>query len=104
MEVADIREAEYLSLSECIRILKSEKTYSLELKYMIHSNSSDKVFLQALQDQSGTPKLLSKALKGIKLWYIKQCTEQEEADVLRELLQPFMEPIILVSRVGTYIL
>ena len=103
METADIREADYLSLSECIRILKSEKTYKLKLNFIICRNSSDKVFLNALQDESRTSKLLSKAFKGIKLWYIKQCTEQEEADVLRELLQPFMEPIVLINRVGTLI-
>ena len=68
--------------------------------YDLYSCNSDESFIRGMEGQgSSASKELSKALKGVKLWYIKQCTQQSDETVMRDLLLPFMEPIILRIKV-----
>ena len=46
-------------------------------------------------------KEIGNALKGVRLWYIKQCTTQSDEVVLRDLLLPFMDPLIVRNKVRT---
>ena len=69
--------------------------------YDLYSCNSDESFIRGMEGQgSSASKELSKALKGVKLWYIKQCTQQSDETVMRDLLLPFMEPII--PKPGTF--
>ena len=68
------------------------------------SNQSDKILLSAVQGRGDElSKEIGNALKGVRLWYIKQCTTQSDEIVLRDLLLPFMDPLIVRNKVRTYV-
>ena len=66
----------------------------------LSSNQSDKILLSAVQGRGDErSKEIGNALKGVRLWYIKQCTTQADEVVLRDLLLPFMDPLIVRNKV-----
>ena len=64
------------------------------------SNQSDTILLSAVQGRGDAlSKEVGNALKGVRLWYIKQCATQSDEVVLRDLLLPFMDPLIVRNKV-----
>ena len=71
----------------------------------IKRNNSDETFIAACKYGPGEKRsqgaiTLENALKSVRFWYLRQCANQKEELVQRDLLTTLMEPLIEKRKVN----
>lgn len=74
---------------------------------LIISNNSDETFISACKYGPGEKRsqgaiTLENALKSVRFWYLRQCANQKEELVQRDLLTTLLEPLIEKRKVASY--
>ena len=72
--------------------------------FLLSRNKSDAIFIEAskqvvIKNSKDASKSLAFSLQGVKYWYLKQCAKQKEEYVLRDLLLPLLDPLLVQSKV-----
>ena len=72
--------------------------------FLLSRNKSDAIFIEAskqvvTKNSKDASKSLAFSLQGVKYWYLKQCAKQKEEFVLRDLLLPLLDPLLVQSKV-----
>ena len=70
--------------------------------FLLSRNKSDAIFIEAskqvvTKNSKDASKSLAFSLQGVKYWYLKQCAKQKEEYVLRDLLLPLLDPLLVQS-------
>ena len=72
--------------------------------FLLSRNKSDAIFIEAskqvvTKNSKDASKSIAFSLQGVKYWYLKQCAKQKEEFVLRDLLLPLLDPLLVQSKV-----